>query len=252
MNVARVRKKTKGRDVTGILILDKHTGISSNLALQKIKTLLNIAKIGHAGSLDPLATGVLPLLMGKATKAFDVLMEAKKTYLAQISFGQRTDSGDADGQIISQGSTTGLTEANIEEALVHFRGDIEQIPPMYSALKHKGQRLYKLARQGIEVERVPRPITIFRNELKSFNNNQCELNICCSKGSYIRTIADDLGEMLGCGAHIKGLRRLAVGDFAVENAWTIDFIEKKTRSEGIDSLDELILPVSSLAGFDSL
>ncbi|HBX37482.1 MAG TPA: tRNA pseudouridine(55) synthase TruB, partial [Pseudohongiella sp.] len=191
-------RKHKGRPISGILLVDKPQGISSNACLQQAKRLLQAAKAGHTGALDPLATGVLPLCFGEATKVSQFLLEADKRYLTRVKFGERTDTADAEGEVISRRPVS-VSESDVVTALTQFVGQIEQLPPMYSALKHKGQPLYKLARAGQQVERTPRLVTVHELRLVSFDGDSAELEIRCSKGTYVRTIADDLGESLGCG-----------------------------------------------------
>jgi len=238
--------ESRRRNITGLLILDKRSGISSNAALQEVKRLYGAAKVGHTGSLDPLATGVLPLCFGRATKFSSLLFEADKTYLAEIGFGLRTDSGDADGRIIARRLTNGLARSDVEAAMMHFCGEIEQIPPMYSACKYRGQRLYSLARQGIEVERSPRRVTVHKLSLTAFKEQWCWLEIRCGKGVYIRAIADELGEILGCGAYLKALRRLAVGAFSIDTAVTFAKLEQIRRTAGIAGLDALPISLHTL------
>ena len=205
-------------DLFGVLVVDKPAGISSNDAVQQAKRLFGAQKVGHTGSLDPLATGVLPLCFGEATKFSQFLLDADKKYWARIRLGVTTETGDADGEVISEADASGVTAAQVVEALKTFVGEIEQIPSMYSALKHQGQPLYKLARQGIEVERAPRKVTIYSAEMLNITGSEIELLVHCSKGTYIRSLAEDLGAALGCGGHVSGLRRLAAGPYQEEQA----------------------------------
>ena len=210
------RRKQKGRNIHGIVVLDKPLGGSSNHALQVVKRLFDANKAGHTGSLDPLATGVLPLCLGEATKVSQFLLDSDKAYRARIKLGERTDTADSEGEVIAKVENFTLDEAAVRAALRRFEGEIEQVPPMYSALKQDGQPLYKLARQGKTVERKARTITVYAIELTDFDADakEIEIEVDCSKGTYIRTIADDLGQILGCGGHIIALRRLrAGGDF---------------------------------------
>ena len=195
------------RDVNGILVLDKPIGLSSNAALQEAKRLFYAKKAGHTGSLDPLATGVLPLCFGEATKFSQFLLDANKRYQATVTLGVATSTGDYEGEVIEEKAVDRFNDQELEAALDQFRGEISQIPSMYSALKVNGQPLYKLARQGIEIERKARQVTIFNLELLENPGVELVLDIHCSKGTYIRTLAEDLGKVLGCGAHVSSLRR---------------------------------------------
>ena len=231
--------------MNGILVVDKPAGISSNDVVQQAKRLFGAQKVGHTGSLDPLATGVLPLCFGEATKFSQYLLDADKKYWAQVRLGITTETADADGEVIAQADTSGITESQVTAALETFVGEIEQIPSMYSALKHQGQPLYKLARQGIEVERAPRRISIYSAELLQFSEASIELRVHCSKGTYIRSLAEDLGAALGCGGHVSALRRLAAGPYEEARATTLD----ELREVGdVREMDALLLPVSSAVG----
>jgi len=235
------RRKT-GRSVDGILVLDKPQRMSSSDAVQKAKRLFNARKVGHTGALDPLATGVLPLCFGEATKFSQYLLSSDKKYWARIKLGVATDSGDADGKVVDTQPVSGVDAARIEEALRFFRGEIDQVPSMFSAIKHKGQPLYKLARQGIEIERAARRVKIFSNELVALQEDQLELEIHCSKGTYIRTIAEELGQILGCGAHVVALRRRSAGPYTESDLVTFETLEAALH-EG--SLDRFLLPIAS-------
>ncbi|TNF88961.1 MAG: tRNA pseudouridine(55) synthase TruB [Gammaproteobacteria bacterium] len=235
-------RRRRGRDVNGILVLDKPRGISSNDAVQKAKRLFNARKVGHTGALDPLATGVLPLCFGEATKFSQYLLSSDKKYWVRIKLGVATDSGDSDGQVIRERPIEGVDEENVEDALRFFRGEIDQVPSMFSAIKHQGQPLYKLARQGIEIEREARRVTIYSNELESFDGDTLTLSIHCSKGTYVRTIAEELGEVLGCGAHVVELRRLAAGPYSEADLVTFETLEAALEQ---GSLDPFLLPVGS-------
>lgn len=243
------------------MLLDKPSGISSNAALQRVKRVFNAKKAGHTGSLDPLATGLLPVCLGEATKISQYLLDSDKEYLATIRLGVKTDTADSEGQVIEERSRQ-VEAGQLEQALQKYRGDIEQVPPMYSALKKDGQPLYKLARRGEQVERESRPVTIYRNELVSFQGDQLQLYVACSKGTYIRTLAEDLGEDLGCGAHISALRRLRSGCFALssetdgrlsrgvsngfaDSVVTLDWLEDTARSGGLDALDKVLVPMDA-------
>lgn len=228
-------KKTR-RDVHGVLLLDKPQGMTSNDALQKVKRLFNAKKAGHTGALDPLATGMLPICFGEATKFSQYLLDSDKRYRVIAKLGERTDTSDADGQIISTRSVN-ITQSQIEEALTHFRGDILQVPTMFSALKYQGKPLYEYARQGIVIEREARPITIYENQFIQYDSTKHELTleIHCSKGTYIRTIIDDLGELLGCGAHVIYLRRLQVSNYPIDNMITLDELQNEPLLMPVDS-----------------
>lgn len=228
-------KKTR-RDVHGVLLLDKPQGMTSNDALQKVKRLFNAKKAGHTGALDPLATGMLPICFGEATKFSQYLLDSDKRYRVIAKLGERTDTSDADGQIISTRSVN-ITQSQIEEALTHFRGDILQVPTMFSALKYQGKPLYEYARQGIVIEREARPITIYENQFIQYDSTKHELTleIHCSKGTYIRTIIDDLGELLGCGAHVIYLRRLQVSNYPIDNMITLDELQNEPMLMPVDS-----------------
>lgn len=228
-------KKTR-RDVHGVLLLDKPQGMTSNDALQKVKRLFNAKKAGHTGALDPLATGMLPICFGEATKFSQYLLDSDKRYRVIAKLGERTDTSDADGQIISTRSVN-ITQSQIDEALTHFRGDILQVPTMFSALKYQGKPLYEYARQGIVIEREARPITIYENQFIQYDSTKHELTleIHCSKGTYIRTIIDDLGELLGCGAHVIYLRRLQVSNYPIDNMITLDELQNEPMLMPVDS-----------------
>ncbi len=241
-------KRRKGRQVNGILLLNKPLGITSNAALQRVKSLFDAAKAGHTGSLDPLATGVLPVCLGEATKFTQYLLEADKRYSATFRFGMATATGDADGEIISEYGAEQLTLRQVEQAFQPFRGAIEQVPSMYSALKSGGTPLYKLARQGKQVARQPRPVTVFEFELQDFRPGQlaeADVSIHCSKGTYIRTLAENLGEALGCGAYVNRLHRTAAGPFSDAETVEIGRLEALREAGQAEDLDQLLLPVDA-------
>ncbi len=244
--MTRRRRQSRGFPVDGILLLDKPAGISSNAALQEAKHMLYAQKAGHTGSLDPLATGLLPLCYGNATKVSSFFLGSDKRYHVKIKLGVATDSGDSDGSVVSEQVVTVNREA-LEQALVAFKGSYEQMPPMYSALKVNGQPLYKLARQGIEIERKPRAVTVHRLDLLSFVDDVVELDVACSSGYYVRSLAMDLGEALGCGAHVIELRRTEVAGLTVDNAMTLEQLKAvgspKDREPLLMSIDQ------ALAGF---
>lgn len=244
------RRRFKGRDVHGVFLLDKPTGISSNDALQRVKKIYFAAKAGHTGALDPLATGMLPLCFGEATKFSQFLLESDKRYLVTAKLGERTDTSDSDGEVVST-RPVNVSDAELLIALDKFRGDTEQVPSMFSALKHEGKPLYWYARQGIHIDRPARPISVFELKLLSFENDEVNLEIHVSKGTYIRTIVDDLGEMLGCGAHVTMLRRIGVSNYPAEKMITFDELEaifEQTKQDNIspkEALDPLLLPLDS-------
>jgi len=236
------RRGRKGRNISGILLLDKPVGMTSNAALQTVKRLFNACKAGHTGSLDPLATGVLPLCFGEATKFSQFLLDADKRYQATIKLGVVTDSGDADGEVLERNEVPVIDDRSLEGVLEGYRGAISQVPSMYSAIKKDGQPLYKLARQGIEVEREARDIRI--DELVVLERpaaDELVFDVHCSKGTYIRQLADDIGERIGCGAHLVELRRLRSGDFTLDNAVTVDELKEfdgERLNESITRLQE--------------
>lgn len=232
------------RNVSGIILLDKPLGFTSNAALQKVRWLLNAEKAGHTGSLDPLATGVLPLCFGEATKFSQYLLDADKGYEALMRLGQTTTTGDAEGEVLLSREVN-VTQADLEAVLPAFRGPISQIPPMYSALKRDGQPLYKLARAGEVVEREPRSVTISRLELVSVEGNFARISVDCSKGTYIRTLVEDIGEALGCGAHVVELRRTKAGPFALTQTVTLQSLEALHTEQGAQALDQFLLPSDS-------
>ena len=238
--------------VDGVLLLDKPLGLTSNDALQKARRLFSAAKGGHTGTLDPAATGLLPLCFGEATKFSADLLDADKTYEAVVQLGVTTESGDAEGQVVATAPVS-VGETEVRQALPRFTGAIEQIPPMHSALKRNGRPLYELARKGIEVERAPRAVTIHALELLDFAGDRLTLRVRCSKGTYIRVLAADLGQALGCGAHLIGLRRTAVGDLDLNGAITLAELEalaEEARSSRLQPVDALLqsLPVLAIAG----
>ena len=238
------RRRARGRPVNGILLLDKPLGLSSNHALQRVKRLYDARKAGHTGSLDPLADGMLPICLGDATKLSAFLLDADKHYLFTIRLGQTTATGDAEGEILSERPVDGISRERIEQVMAQFSGEIEQLPPMYSALKHKGKRLYELAREGFEVEREPRSVTIHELHLHRFELPELEVSVHCSKGTYVRTLAEDIGEVLGCGAHVTALRRTGVGPYTDLPMHTMDELEA-VAADGQAALDALLLPIDT-------
>ena len=240
MGSANGEKKIR-RKLDGILLLDKPVGMSSNQALQAARRILNAQKGGHTGTLDPLATGLLPLCFGEATKFAGELLDADKTYSATLKLGITTATGDAEGrELVRREVCSSRTE--VLAALAHFLGDSEQIPPMYSALKRDGKPLYEYARAGIEIERKPRRITIHQLVLTDWTTDQVSLDVTCSKGTYIRTLAEDIGERLGCGAHLIALRRIATGAMTVTSAVSLDALQAMNASER----EAVMLPLDTL------
>jgi tRNA pseudouridine55 synthase len=219
-----------GDAVSGVLLLDKPSGPSSNAVLQRAKRLLGAARAGHTGTLDPLATGLLVIALGEATKFSGGLLEADKTYRARLALGERTSTGDAEGAVLSR-SEVKIPEGELRAVLGRFRGEIEQVPPMHAAIKHEGRPLYTYARRGESVARVPRRVAIRRLELESLDGDRATLFVECSKGTYIRSLAEDIGEALGCGAHLASLERLAVGPFALARATGLEALEAMSLSQ---------------------
>ena len=241
MTEASSRNRSK-RDINGILLLDKPWDISSNGALQRVKRLFGARKAGHTGNLDVLATGLLPICFGEATKVCAFLLDADKSYASEFQLGAVTSTGDSEGEIIRRGSLAGVDRAAIVLALAGFHGAIEQVPPMYSALKRGGQPLYKLARQGIEVERKPRKVVISQIDMVGFSGDRLTIEVTCSKGTYIRTLAEDIGDVLGCGAHVHSLRRLGAGPFTVDDALSLEQIREIADSDDrYEELDKRLL-----------
>ena len=228
-----------------MLLLGKSLGITSNDALQEVKCIYQAKKAGHTGSLDRQATGLLPICFGEATKFTSFLLNADKCYVARCQLGIETATGDAEGKIISERPIPRLVEKDFEGILQTFRGDIEQIPPMYSALKQNGQRLYKLAYQGIEIKREARRITIYENLLVDFTGEQFEIEVRCSKGTYIRTLVTDIGNALGCGAHIITLRRTAIGPFHEDNMTSVTALHNLAE-QGLGAIDNMLLPIDAV------
>ncbi|ROR98640.1 tRNA pseudouridine55 synthase [Sinobacterium caligoides] len=241
-------RRKRGRLVDGIIVLDKPAGMTSNGALQRVKRAFFAQKAGHTGALDPLATGVLPLCFGEATKYSQYLLDSDKAYRSVFTLGVTTDSSDADGEVTSTSDASLVTREQVEQALEAFRGDIQQLPSMFSALKHNGQPLYKLARQGKEVERKLRDVTIFRLDLIDYRPGpkaEVEIEVYCSKGTYIRSIAEDLGHALGCGAHVSVLRRITAGPFGLGEMVSLEYLESLAEKQDHEALNGLLLPVDT-------
>lgn len=246
------RPRRRGRDIHGVLLLDKPQGLSSNDALQKVKRIYNANRAGHTGALDPLATGMLPICLGEATKFSQYLLDSDKRYRVIARLGQRTDTSDADGNVVEVRPVT-FSDEQLASALESFRGDTMQVPTMFSALKYQGKPLYEYARQGIEVPREPRPITVYELLFIRHEGDELELEVHCSKGTYIRTIIDDLGEKLGCGAHVIFLRRLAVSKYPIDRMVTLEQLTslvEQAEAQGTPAselLDPLLMPMDSPA-----
>jgi len=232
------------RDIHGILLLDKPAGITSNAALQRVKRLYRARKGGHTGSLDPLATGMLPVCFGEATKISGFLLDADKYYRVLVRLGVKTTTGDAEGDVIDIRPVRRISDGELNKVLSEFAGPIEQIPPMHSAVKQNGQPLYKLAHKGIVVERKSRMVVIKDLKVLQFNDDLLEIEVHCSKGTYVRSLAEDIGEKLGCGGHITGLRRLAVGLFDANRMVTLDELQERAETDP-GSLERLLLPIQS-------
>lgn len=234
------------QDVDGVILLDKALGKSSNKVLQQVRYLFNARKAGHTGSLDPLATGMLPICLGEATKFSQFLLDAHKTYEVTMRLGVVTDTGDCEGNVIARSDDIpSLTAEQLEAVLAHFRGQIQQVPPMFSALKHQGQPLYKLARQGIEIERKARDISIYQLTLLALQPHDISLRVKCSKGTYIRSLVMDIGNMLGCGAHVTHLRRTSVQDIPTDSMSTFDTLSALQENDP-SALRDCLLPIDTL------
>ncbi|WP_394661025.1 tRNA pseudouridine(55) synthase TruB [uncultured Acinetobacter sp.] len=231
-------RKPSKRPISGVFLLNKPLGLSSNGVLQKVRWLFRAQKAGHTGALDPLATGLLPICLGEATKFSHYLLDSTKRYQTVIKLGQTTTTGDVEGDIVQTRPVPVLTRDLIETVLAQFHGEIQQIPPMYSALKRDGRPLYELARKGVEIEREARPITIYDLSLIDFDADSLTLDVTCSKGTYIRVLGEDIGEALGCGGHLKALHRTQTGHFDLIPEYTLEYLEQLNESER----DVLLLP----------
>lgn len=240
-------KRKSGLNVHGILLLDKRLGVSSNKALQEVRRLFNANKAGHTGSLDPLATGLLPLCFGEATKVSAMMLDDDKRYAVTIQLGVMTDTGDAEGVVLETKPVPFLSLEQIYACLQHFTGEIEQVPPMYSALKHNGKKLYELAREGITVDRKARHITLYEIKLLEFANDQLSLEVFCSKGTYIRSLAEDIGHYFGCGGTVTVLRRSQVGQFQLADAYTIEQLTAMNAQQLAACLCAVDAPLQTLA-----
>ncbi|MCG9574861.1 MULTISPECIES: tRNA pseudouridine(55) synthase TruB [Vibrio] len=243
-------RRRKGRPINGVVLLDKPTGISSNDALQKVKRIYFAEKAGHTGALDPLATGMLPICLGEATKFSQFLLDSDKRYRVIAKLGERTDTSDSDGEVVET-RPVDVSLDKLEACIDKFRGESDQVPSMFSALKYQGKPLYEYARKGIEVPRESRKITVYEIVLHRFEGDEVEMEVHCSKGTYIRTIVDDLGEMLGCGAHVTMLRRTGVAKYPYEKMVTLEqlneLLEQAHRDEVApkELLDPLLLPMDT-------
>jgi len=231
-------EKIPRRHLSGVFLLTKPLGLSSNAALQKVRWLFRAQKAGHTGALDPLATGLLPICLGEATKFSHYLLDSTKRYQTVVKLGETTSTGDVEGEILKRRNVPALTRQSIEQVLDQFRGDIQQIPPMYSALKRDGRPLYELARQGIEIERAARPVTIYELKLIDFDAESLTLDVTCSKGTYIRVLGEDIGEALGCGGHLTHLHRIQTGHFQLIPEYSIEYLEQLNETQR----DMLLLP----------
>lgn len=239
----QLKQRAPKREVHGILLLDKPMGITSNAALQQAKHLFTAKKAGHTGSLDPLANGMLPICFGEATKFSQYLLEADKIYEVTAKVGIKTATGDMEGEVIAEKSIENFNNAALQQVLPQFLGEISQIPSMYSALKHQGQPLYKLARQGIEVERAARPVTIYALDILEVGKDYFNFTVHCSKGTYVRTLVEDIGEALGCGAHVTALRRTQVAKLPIDRMVTMQQLVDIVAAEGMAGLDALLTPI---------
>ncbi|MGR9105587.1 MAG: tRNA pseudouridine(55) synthase TruB [Gammaproteobacteria bacterium] len=238
-------RRARGLRLDGVLLLDKVSGISSNFALQQVKRLFNADKAGHTGSLDPLASGLLPVCFGQATRLAAFLLDSSKEYRVDVRLGVNTTTADAEGEITRKRPVPDLTDSELREILEDFTGPISQVPPMYSALKRDGVRLYEYARNGIEVERNPRTVTIHKLELLACSGERMSLQVSCSKGTYIRTLAEDIGERIGSGAHVEQLRRTGVGRFRIEDSWTFERLHSMSAEQRVR---DCLLPVDTAVG----
>lgn len=239
------RRRPRGRKINGILLLDKPVGQTSNAVLQTVKRLFKAEKAGHTGSLDPLADGLLPVCLGTATKVSAFLLDADKHYQVTVKLGETTATADAEGEVLEQKPVDGITEAQVQTVLGAFIGPQKQLPPMYSALKHNGERLYKLAREGKVVEREPRDIHLYNLKMESFSLPYFTMQVDCSKGTYVRTLAEDIGAKLGCGAHVATLRRNGVGPYGEDGMVTLERLQEMAEEGLFATMDKLLLPLDS-------
>ena len=241
--------RRRWKDVDGVLLLDKAGGMTSNDALQKGRRLFSAAKGGHTGTLDPMATGLLPLCFGEATKFSNRLLDADKTYRATLKLGVSTTTGDVEGEVVATKAVENVDLARVEAVCLRFLGEIRQLPPMYSALKHQGKALYEYARQGIEIEREERVVTIHALTVERVEGDEIDIEVRCSKGTYVRTLGEDIGEALGCGAHLTMLRRTSIGSLSIANSMTLEQISEhpeETRGALLDVPDSLLAHLPAL------
>lgn len=241
MTKSKTQFRSKWRSIDGVLLFDKPLELSSNDALQKVRRLFQAEKAGHTGTLDPLATGLLPVCFGEATKYSNALLDADKSYTALLRLGQTTATGDAEGEIIAQ-LPVNFNQSELDSVLEKFRGEIEQLPPMYSALKHQGKPLYEYIREGITIDRALRAVVIHELVVNRWAGNEMEISVRCSKGTYVRTLAEDIGAALGCGAHLIGLRRTAIAHFKLSDGYTLQQLAEMSEAER----DACVLPLVSL------
>ena len=239
------KRNQQVRDISGVVLLDKASGSSSNYVLQQVKRLFGANKAGHTGSLDPLASGLLPICLGQATKVAQFLLDDDKRYFVRAKFGEVSSTGDSEGKIVNFGSTKGIDESSIRVTLLKFIGDINQVPPMYSALKRNGTPLYKLARKGIEIERSSRPVTIHEINFLGLEDAVVSLEVSCSKGTYIRTLVEDIGKSLGCGGHVIELRRTGFAHLGLSESKTYEQLSK-LKEQNLESLDSVILDADEM------
>lgn len=242
-------KRSKGRAIDGLMLLNKPAGWSSNQVLQKVRWLYDAQKAGHTGSLDPAATGVLPICFGEATKFSQFLLNANKAYSATFRFGAETTTGDAEGEVLATKDASGISAAAVETAAISFRGEILQVPPMVSALKHQGRPLYELARKGIEVERKARPVSISSLDIYAFRAGkvaEIDVHVACSKGTYIRSLAQDMGRVLGVGGHVSRLHRTQAGSFTEDMSVSLDALERLRSKQSSEALDRYLHPLDVL------
>jgi tRNA pseudouridine55 synthase len=236
------RKRDRGRNINGILLLDKPLGITSNAALQIVKRLFHANKAGHTGNLDPLATGLLPICLGEATKISSFLLDSDKRYVGTVKLGVTTRTADAEGEVLQTRPVPALSEARVSEVLARFVGTLQQVPPMHSAVKVNGTPLYKLAHQGVEIERQARTVTVHALKLLRLEHDELDIELHCSKGTYVRTLAEAIGEDLGCGAHLSALRRTGSGPFDLSQAISLAELEQLAEA-GFPALDSRLLPI---------
>ena len=239
------KRNQQVRDISGVVLLDKASGSSSNYVLQQVKRLFGANKAGHTGSLDPLASGLLPICLGQATKVAQFLLDDNKRYFVRAKLGQVSSTGDSEGKIVDFGSTQGIDESSIRVTLLKFIGDINQVPPMHSALKRNGTPLYKLARKGIEIKRSSRPVTIYEINYLNLEDTVVSLEVSCSKGTYIRTLAEDIGKSLGCGGHVVELRRTGFAHLDLSGSKTYEQLTK-LKEKNLESLDSVILSADEM------